>query len=256
MEIVMKFFKPTLVAMALVAVVGCQQPAEQEEKALVLETEVQKQAYSLGASVGMYMQRNLEEQTKMGLTLEQEIIVKGFTDTLAGKSQIEKEEVQALLTKLGDSMKAKQEELSEKSAAESLAKGQAFLDENAKKEGVKVTESGIQYVVMTAAEGEKPAATDTVKVHYKGTFLNGDTFDSSYDRNEPAVFPLNRVIRGWTEGVQLMSVGAKYKFTIPSDLAYGPVGSPPRIPGNSVLEFEIELLEIQKPAAPAEVGDK
>jgi len=252
----MKFFKPTLVAMALVAVVGCQQPAEQEEKALVLETEVQKQAYSLGASVGMYMQRNLEEQTKMGLTLEQEIIVKGFTDTLAGKSQIEKEEVQALLTKLGDSMKAKQEELSEKSAAESLAKGQAFLDENAKKEGVKVTESGIQYVVMTAAEGEKPAATDTVKVHYKGTFLNGDTFDSSYDRNEPAVFPLNRVIRGWTEGVQLMSVGAKYKFTIPSDLAYGPVGSPPRIPGNSVLEFEIELLEIQKPAAPAEVGDK
>jgi len=256
MEIVMKFFKPTLVAMALVAVVGCQQPAVQEEKALVLETEVQKQAYSLGASVGMYMQRNLEEQTKMGLTLEQEIIVKGFTDTLAGKSQIEKEEVQALLTKLGDSMKAKQEELSEKSAAESLAKGQAFLDENAKKEGVKVTESGIQYVVMTAAEGEKPAATDTVKVHYKGTFLNGDTFDSSYDRNEPAVFPLNRVIRGWTEGVQLMSVGAKYKFTIPSDLAYGPVGSPPRIPGNSVLEFEIELLEIQKPAAPAEVGDK
>jgi len=252
----MKFFKPTLVAMALVTVVGCQQPAVQEEKALVLETEVQKQAYSLGASVGMYMQRNLEEQSKMGLTLEQEIIVKGFTDTLAGESQIEKEEVQALLTKLGDTMKAKQAELSEKTAAESLAKGQAFLEENAKKEGVKITESGIQYVVMTAAEGEKPAATDTVKVHYKGTFLNGDTFDSSYDRNEPAVFPLNRVIRGWTEGVQLMSVGAKYKFTIPSDLAYGPVGSPPRIPGNSVLEFEIELLEIQKPAAPAEVGDK
>ena len=119
-----------------------------------------------------------------------------------------------------------------------------------------VTDSGIQYQILTPAEGEKPAATDTVKVHYKGTFLNGETFDSSYDRGQPAVFPLNRVIRGWTEGVQLMSVGAKYKFTIPSDLAYGPVGNPPRIPGNSVLEFEIELLEIQKPEPVAEVGER
>jgi FKBP-type peptidyl-prolyl cis-trans isomerase FkpA len=111
-------------------------------------------------------------------------------------------------------------------------------------------------VVLTDAEGEKPVATDTVKVHYKGTFLNGEEFDSSYKRNEPAVFGLNRVIRGWTEGVQLMSVGSKFKFTIPSDLAYGPNGNPPRIPGNSVLEFEIELLEIVKPDEPAQVGDK
>jgi len=256
MEKKMKLFKPTLVAMALVAVVGCQQPAVQEEKALVLETEVQKQAYSLGASIGMYMQRNLEEQAKMGVALEQSIIVKGFTDSLEGESQIEKEEIQALLKKLDESMKEKQKELADKTAADSLAEGQKFLEENAKKEGVKVTESGIQYLVITDAEGDKPAATDTVKVHYTGTFLNGETFDSSVDRGEPAVFPLNRVIRGWTEGVQLMSVGAKYKFTIPSELAYGPMGSPPRIPGNSVLEFEIELLEIQKPAAPAEVGDK
>ena len=131
----------------------------------------------------------------------------------------------------------------------------AIAEENAKKEGVKVTESGIQYEVLKAADGEKPKATDTVKVHYKGTFLNGETFDSSYDRGEPAVFPLNRVIKGWTEGVQLMSVGSKYKFTIPSDLAYGPVGNPPRIPGNSVLVFEIELLDIQKPEAPAQVGE-
>ena len=251
----MKLFKPTLVAMALVAVVGCQQPAVQEEKALVLETEAQKLAYSLGASIGMYMQRNLEEQTKMGVTLEQSIIVKGFTDSLEGESQIEKEEVQALLKKLDENMKTKQKELADKTAADSLAEGQKFLEENAKKEGVKVTESGIQYLVITEAEGDKPAATDTVKVHYTGTFLNGDTFDSSVDRGEPAVFPLNRVIRGWTEGVQLMSVGAKYKFTIPADLAYGPAGSR-SIPGNSVLEFEIELLEIQKPAAPAEVGNK
>ena len=110
-----------------------------------------------------------------------------------------------------------------------------------------VTESGIQYEVLTAGEGDKPLAVDTVKVHYTGTFLNGEPFDSSYNgKGEPVVFSLNRVIKGWTEAVQLMSVGAKYKFTIPADLAYGTNGKPPSIPGNSVLEFEIELLEIQK----------
>ena len=102
----------------------------------------------------------------------------------------------------------------------------------------------------------KPVATDTVKVHYKGTFINGEQFDSSYDRDQPAVFPLNGVIPGWTESVQLMSVGSKYKFTIPSDLAYGPNGKPPQVPGNSVLEFEIELLEIVKPEAAPQVGDQ
>lgn len=167
---------------------------------------------------------------------------------------IEKEEIKALMMSLDETMKAKQQELALKESEASLAEGQKFLEENAKKEGVKVTESGIQYVVLTEAEGDKPAATDTVKVHYKGTFLNGETFDSSYDRGEPAVFPLNRVISGWTEGVQLMSVGSKYKFTIPSDLAYGPNGNPPRIPGNSVLEFEIELLEIQKSEPAPQVG--
>ncbi|WP_076417265.1 MULTISPECIES: FKBP-type peptidyl-prolyl cis-trans isomerase [Colwelliaceae] len=250
----MRFFKPTLVAVALVAVMGCQEKAP-VEKELVLDTDVQKQAYSLGASIGMYMDRNLEEQTKMGVTLDQDIILKGFTDSLAGKSQIEKEEIQTILMGLDQQMKAKQQELATKEAEASKAEGVAYLEANAKKEGVMVTESGIQYSVITEGEGDKPAATDTVKVHYKGTLINGEQFDSSYDRGEPAVFPLNRVIPGWTEGVQLMPVGSKYKFTIPSDLAYGPAGSPPRIPGNSVLEFEIELLEIQKAEAPAQVGE-
>ncbi len=252
----MKFFKPTVVAIALLSVMGCQESAKQEEKAVALETEIQKQAYGLGASIGMYMERNLEEHDKMGLALDKSLIIRGFTDSMAGKSQIEKEDIQALLMNLDQEMKAKQAEQAAASAEASLAEGQKFLDENAKQDGVQVTESGIQYQVLTAAEGDKPAATDTVKVHYKGTFLNGETFDSSYDRGQPAVFPLNRVISGWTEGVQLMSVGSKYKFTIPSDLAYGPNGNPPRIPGNSVLQFEIELLEIQKPAAAAQVGDK
>ena len=251
----MKLFKPTMVAIALVSVMGCQE-AKQEEKAVVLDTEIQKQAYGLGASIGMYMERNLEEHTKMGLSLDKDLIVRGFVESLEGKSKIEKEEIQTLLTNLEQTMKTKQQEMAKQEAEKSLEEGKKFLEENAKKEGVKTTESGIQYSVITEGSGEKPSATDTVEVHYKGTFLNGETFDSSYDRGQPAVFPLNRVIRGWTEGVQLMSVGSKYKFTIPSELAYGPTGNPPRIPGNSVLEFEIELLKIKKPDQPAEVGDK
>jgi FKBP-type peptidyl-prolyl cis-trans isomerase FkpA len=199
----------------------------------------------------MYMQRNLEEHDKLGLSLDKELILRGFVDSIDGKAVIEKEEIQALLMNLDASMKEKQQAAALAASEASLAEGAKFLEDNAKKEGVKVTESGIQYEVITEGEGEKPAATDTVKVHYKGTFLNGEEFDSSYKRNEPAVFPLNRVIKGWTEGVQLMPVGAKYQFTIPSDLAYGPNGNPPNIPGNSVLQFEIELLEIQKePEAP------
>ena len=242
----MKLFKPTMLAIALVSVLGCQEEAKKVEAAPVLDTEIQKQAYGLGASIGMYMQRNLDEHDKLGLTLDKELIVRGFVDSIDGKAVIEKEEIQALLMNLDASMKEKQQAAAIAASESSLADGAKFLADNAKKEGVTVTESGIQYEVLTTGEGDTPLATDTVKVHYKGTFLNGETFDSSYDRGEPAVFPLNRVIKGWTEGVQLMPVGAKYKFTIPSDLAYGPNGNPPSIPGNSVLQFEIELLEIQK----------
>ena len=253
----MKLFKPTLVAVALLAVAGCSEGAKQEEvTAPVLDTEIQKQAYGLGVSIGSYMQRNLDEHDKLGLGLDKELIVRGFVDSINDKAVIEKEEVQALLTNLEATMKAKQQEISVLAAKESLDFGLKFLKQNATKEGVQVTESGIQYSVLTEGEGAKPVATDTVKVHYKGTFLSGDTFDSSYDRGEPAVFPLNRVIRGWTEGVQLMSVGSKFKFTIPSDLAYGPKGNPPRIPGNSVLQFEIELLEIQKAEQVPQVGEQ
>jgi FKBP-type peptidyl-prolyl cis-trans isomerase FkpA len=245
----MKLFKPTMLAIALVSVLGCQEEAKKVEVAPVLETEIQKQAYGLGASIGMYMQKNLKQHEKLGLPLEQALITRGFTDSLAGKSLIEKEEIQALLMNLDQAMKAKQQEAAVADAAAAIVEGTNFLAENAKKEGVQITESGLQYVVVTAAEGEKPSATDTVSVHYTGSFLNGEKFDSSYDRGEnPSVMQLNQVISGWTEGVQLMSVGAKYMFTIPSDLAYGSNGRPGSIPGNSVLQFEIELLDIKKPA--------
>ena len=243
----MKFFKPTLVAIALVSVLGCSQEAKQETaKAAVLDTEIQKQAYGLGASIGMYMQRNLEQQKKLGLGLDKELIAQGFLDSIDGKSLLEQEEIQSLLTSLDEQMRTKQQEMIVLASEEAIAEGQKFLAENAKREGVLVTDSGIQYEIIVAADGEKPLATDTVVVHYVGNLLNGEEFDSSRKRNQPTVFALNRVIRGWTEGVQLMSVGAKYKFTIPANLAYGPNGKPPTIPGNAVLQFEIELLEIKK----------
>ncbi|KGJ92170.1 FKBP-type peptidyl-prolyl cis-trans isomerase [Thalassotalea sp. ND16A] len=244
----MKFFvKPTLVAVAVMAMMGCQE--ETTAKAVTLETEDQKQAYALGASIGSYMNNNLTEQEKFGIVLDKDLLMAGFTESLNGKAQIEKEEIQKLLMALDQKVNEKKQEQTAIATEKNIADGVAFLAENAKVEGVQTTESGLQYQVLTAAEGAKPMASDTVKVHYKGTLTDGTTFDSSYDRGEPIEFPLNRVIKGWTEGVQLMNVGSKYKFVIPSDLAYGPSGTGP-IPGNATLVFEVELLEIIAAAAP------
>ena len=126
-----------------------------------------------------------------------------------------------------------------------LAKGAKFLEDNATKEGVVTTASGLQYVVLTPGTGKSPKATDTVLVHYEGTLLDGKVFDSSYRRKEPIEFPLNRVIPGWTEGVQLMQEGAKYRFFIPSKLAYGPRGAGRDIGPNETLIFDVELLEVK-----------
>jgi FKBP-type peptidyl-prolyl cis-trans isomerase FkpA len=125
-----------------------------------------------------------------------------------------------------------------------LAKGEKFLAENAKKEGVTTTASGLQYKVITPGTGKSPKATDTVLVHYRGTLISGMEFDSSYARREPIEFPLNGVIRGWTEGVQLMQEGAKYEFYIPSKLAYGSRGAGRDIGPNEALIFEVELLKV------------
>ncbi|HEY2574421.1 MAG TPA: FKBP-type peptidyl-prolyl cis-trans isomerase [Verrucomicrobiaceae bacterium] len=131
------------------------------------------------------------------------------------------------------------------SAQSRLKEGEAFLQENAIKEGVKTTASGLQYKVLQEGTGKSPKATDTVQVNYRGTSIKGVEFDSSYKRKKPADFPLNHVIPGWTEGVQLMKEGAKYQFFVPSKLAYGAKGAPPRIKPDEVLIFEIELLKVK-----------
>lgn len=138
------------------------------------------------------------------------------------------------------------QELTEKKAAEIKAVGQKFLEENKKNANVKETASGLQYVVEKEGTGAQPSATDEVTVHYTGKLLDGTVFDSSVSRGEPATFPLNRVIPGWTEGVQLMKEGAKYTFFIPSDLAYGPQGMPNAIPPHSTLIFDVELIKVVK----------
>ena len=140
-------------------------------------------------------------------------------------------------------MQKKMAEDEKKEAEENVKKGDEFLASNAKKDGIKVLESGLQYKVVSEGKGSQPKAEDRVKVHYKGTLIDGTEFDSSHKRGEPAEFPLNAVIPGWTEGLQLMKEGAKYMFYIPSKLAYGPRATG-TIPANSVLVFEVELLEI------------
>lgn len=137
-------------------------------------------------------------------------------------------------------------DLEKKAEAAARAEGEKFLEENGKKENVKTTASGLQYIVEKEGEGAQPTAEDEVTVHYTGKLLNGTVFDSSVNRGEPATFPLNRVIPGWTEGVQLMKEGGKYTFFIPSDLAYGPNGVPNVIPPHSTLIFEVELIKVVK----------
>ena len=139
------------------------------------------------------------------------------------------------------------QKMGEKVAQENLEAGNAFLEKNKSREGVTTTASGLQYEVITEGTGPKPTAEDMVKVHYHGTLIDGSVFDSSVDRGEPAVFQLDQVIPGWTEGLQLMNTGAKYRFTVPPELAYGEQGAGP-IGANAVLVFEVELLGIEKPA--------
>ena len=191
-----------------------------------------KKAYLMGYAMGQGTSKNFK--TKM----DKKAFKKGMKDGFKGKKVlVSQEDIRAL--------QEQEKQKSQQKGATTMLEGKAFLKENSQKEGVKVTPSGLQYKVLREGQGQSPKATDTVEVHYRGTLTNGQEFDSSYKRNQSISFPLNGVIKGWTEGLQLMQEGAKYEFYIPSELAYGARGAPPKIPPHSVLIFEVELIKVK-----------
>ena len=234
--------------------------------------EEDKIGYSLGAKMASFIKQDLDKNN-LGL-INKESVAQGFNDALAGNIKLSDEEIAKQFAMFQQRIQAAQQqaaaEKQQKMKAEAekaKTEGAAFLAENAKKEGVTTTKSGLQYEVLKAGDKDaaKPKFTDQVQVHYTGSLIDGKVFDSSVKRGQPATFPLSRVIKGWIEGLQLMPVGSKFRFTIPSDLAYGPGGQPGVIPGNAVLQFDVELLAINpqankpaaaKPAKPAAKKDE
>ena len=207
-----------------------------------LPTEKEQVSYTIGMAMGKQLAEIKDE-------VNVDTVVKALrTQMDGGKTLVTDEQAQQIMQAFGQKMQAKQLAKMMEEGKTNLEKGEKFLAENAKKPGVVTTPSGLQYQVLTAGKGAKPSPTDGVKVNYKGTLLDGKEFDSSYKRGEPAVLPLNGVIPGWSEGLQLMQVGGKYKFWIPAKLAYGEQ-APPMIGPNQLLEFEVELLDIVKPPA-------
>ena len=202
------------------------------------ETDAQKLGYIIGMDIGA----SLKQQ---GSELDLEALFDAVRTTYTGGTpELSPEEAATIREAFIAQRRAAAEVERQSLGATNAAEGEKFLLENRNKEGVQVTQSGLQYQVLEMGDGPKPAATDKVKVHYRGTLLNGEEFDSSYARGEPISFALDQVIAGWTEGVQLMPVGSKFMFFIPPDLAYGPAGGGPIGP-SATLIFQVELLGIE-----------
>lgn len=198
-----------------------------------------KVSYSIGTDIG----NNLKKQP---IDINPDILVQGIKDAFSGSTPLMTEnEMKDTMNNLRKDLAAKQAEEAKKVGEKNKKEGEAFLEENKKKEGVTTLPSGLQYKVLTAGSGAKPKVTDTVTVNYRGTLIDGTEFDSSYKRGQPATFPLNGVIKGWTEALQLMPVGAKWQLFIPSGLAYGETGAGQKIGPGSTLIFEVELISIK-----------
>lgn len=230
---------------------SCDSMSQQKAK---LKTKQDSVSYAIGVDIGRSMK-------KQDLELDLNVLLAGMKDATASplpgqatdankasnKIQLTDEQMQAVMQSFQADMMQKMQAKRAKESDENTAQGKKFLEENAKKEGVKTTASGLQYKVITAnAGGKTPADTSVVRVHYKGTLINGTEFDSSYKRGQPTEFPVNGVIKGWTEALKLMKTGEKFQLFIPSELAYGAQGAPPSITPNATLIFEVELLEIVK----------
>ncbi len=203
-----------------------------------LKEQKDKESYSLGYQFG----QNLKTQ---GVDLNLDVYSSGIRDALGGKeSQMSSEEISATITGIQQRLQAAQQKAVTELAVKNLSESKTFLADNGKKEGIKTLPSGLEYKVLTEGSGKMPKAEDTVTVHYKGNFIDGKEFDSSYKRNQPATFQVNGVIKGWSEALQLMKEGSKWQLFIPPELAYGERGVGP-IPPNSTLVFEVELLAVK-----------
>ncbi len=211
-----------------------------------LDTDVQKESYSIGASIGKYLSSQIYAQTELGAEVNVDLVITGVVDALKDNAQFSDEEILTYLNQRSEQLNSAKEAAEEKIALENMTAGSNFLTNNKTLPGVKVTESGLQYQVISEGEGRKPAPEDVVTVHYRGYLVDGTEFDNSYDRDEPNRFALMSVIEGWQEGIPLMNEGSTYKFSIPSELAYGKkqVGI---IPPSSTLVFEVELVKVEAP---------
>jgi FKBP-type peptidyl-prolyl cis-trans isomerase FklB len=224
-------------AAAGATLLACGQPAT--SGSVRLSSQEDSVSYILGYKMG----ENLKQQS---VPVKPEVIFRGMQQGFAGSKSVMSDSVmQSVMMAFQVRMMGVQHQKDSSAAITNRQEGEAFLAANKSKEGVKSTPSGLQYKVLKEGSGPRPTRTSVVTVHYRGTLLDGKQFDSSYDRGEPATFPLNQVIPGWTEGLQLMNVGSKYQFWIPGELAYGPQGSPPVIGPNATLVFEVELLSFK-----------
>jgi len=240
--------KPAAVFCAALALAACNQQAPEDaaEAEVSLETENQRLSYGVALGLGRNMTRD-------GMTVDVAAFTAGLEDAVSGEPQrLTDEEIQAEMVAFQERLNAERQASAEAAASENATASAAFLTENGAREGVVTTESGLQYEVLEAGEGAMPGPDDAVRVHYRGTLVDGTEFDSSYARGEPVTFGVGQVIAGWTEALQLMPVGSKYKLFIPSDLAYGAGGAGDRIGPNSALIFEVELLGIPSQEAAAE----
>ena len=218
-------------------------PACAQEPAVAAKPETLEQRASY--AIGLNLAQNLKSQE---VPVDAELLVRGIRDALAGTTPaLSKEEIQATMQAFQQQMTEKQQARHQEQAAANIAKGEQFLAANRSQPGVQTTASGLQYQVLTEGDGPMPKATDRVKVHYRGTLIDGTQFDSSHERGAPAVFGVTQVIPGWIEALQLMKVGSKWKLFVPPALAYAERGAGKVIGPNEVLVFEVELLEIEAP---------